>query len=50
MTSTAEMNGLSLDQLPGDIIKTALIKAIKERLNSENVEVCIESGSKKGNI
>lgn len=48
MASNAEMNGLSIDELAGDRIKSELIKAVKKRLNSDNVEVCIEHGSKKG--
>lgn len=39
---------LSLDEIPGDLIKKELIKLVKRRLNSNNVKISIERGSKKG--
>lgn len=42
------MNGLSIDEISGERIKNGLLNAVKERLNSDNVELCIEHGSKKG--
>lgn len=49
MTSNGEtINGLSIDEISGECIRNGLINAVKKRLNSENVELCIEHGSKKG--
>lgn len=50
MTSNNEMNGLSIDELVGDRIKSELYKVVKKQLNSDNVIVSIEHASKKGNI
>lgn len=49
MTSNGEtLNGLDISEIPGERIKMGLIEAVKKRLNSDNVELCIEHGSKKG--
>lgn len=50
MSKECEMNGLSIDEISGERIKTGLIEAVKKRLNSDNVELCIEHGSNKGEI
>lgn len=42
------MNELSIDEISGESIKKGLINAVKKRLNSDDVELCIEHGSKKG--
>lgn len=49
MTSTGTtMNGLDINEITGERIKAGLIESVKKRLNSDNVELCIEHGSKKG--
>lgn len=48
MTSNDELNGLDISEISGERIKTGLIKAVQKRLNSDNVVLCIEHGSKKG--
>lgn len=49
MTSNGEtMSGLDISEISGERIKKGLIDAVKKRLNSDNVEMCIEHGSKKG--
>lgn len=47
-TNNCEMDGLSIDEISGERIKTGLIEAVKKRLKSDNVKLCIEHGSKKG--
>lgn len=49
MASNSEiMNGLDINVISGERIKKGLIDAVKKRLNSDNVKLCIEHGSKKG--
>lgn len=42
------MDGLNIDGTPGDLIKKELLKIAKIQLGSENYELSIEPGSKKG--
>lgn len=42
------MEGLDINEISGERIQEGLIKAVKKRLNSDNVKLCIEHGSKKG--
>lgn len=44
-TITDELN---IDEISSDLIKKELIKIAKNLLNSNNVEISIEPGSKKG--
>lgn len=46
--STNIKDKLNLDEIPNDLIKNELIKIAKKRLNSEDVRISIEHGSKKG--
>lgn len=39
---------LNLNEISSDLIKKELIKIAKRRLNSDNVKISIERGSKKG--
>lgn len=49
MSSNVEsMEGLDINEISGEKIRDGLIKAVKKRLNSDNVKLCIEHGSKKG--
>lgn len=41
-------NVLSIDEIPGDLIKKELHEVVKKLTGSENVELGIEPGSKKG--
>lgn len=41
-------NGLNVDEVAGDLIKRELVKVVKQLSGSENVELSIEPGSKKG--
>lgn len=40
--------GLSIDEISGDLIKKELRNVVKKLTGSENVELSIEPGSKKG--
>lgn len=42
------MNDLDINAIPGECIKAGLIDVVKKHLNSDNVELYIEHGSKKG--
>lgn len=42
------MDGLNIDGTPGDLIKKELLKIAKVQLGSENCELSIGPGSKKG--
>lgn len=44
-TNTDEMN---IDEISSDLIKNELIKIVKKHVNSNNVKISIEHGSKKG--
>lgn len=46
--STKNMTGLSIDEISGDCIKKELLNVIERRLNSKNIKLFIEPGSKKG--
>lgn len=48
VTMAKNMNGMSIDELPGDLIKEELQRIVKHRLGSEDYEICIEPASKKG--
>lgn len=43
------MNDSNIDEISNDRIKESLMKVIRKQLNSNNVEVAMEYGSKKGN-
>lgn len=42
------MNGLSIDEISGVVIKKELLKVVEKQFGGRNVELCIEPGSKKG--
>lgn len=42
------MNGLNIDEISGERIKKGLIKTVEEQMNSKNIKISIENGSKKG--
>lgn len=42
------MNGLNIDEISGERIKKMLIRIVEEQLNTKNVKIYIEHGSKKG--
>lgn len=45
---TSNTNEVSIDEIPSDRIKSELMKIAKKHLNSNNVKISIEHGSKKG--
>lgn len=48
MTNNAIMNGLDMNEIFGERIETALVGVGKKLLNSDNIELRVEHGSKKG--
>lgn len=43
-------NGLSIDEISGELIKKELREVVRKLTGSENVELGIEPGSKKGKV
>lgn len=48
MSNSESNNASSIDEIPGDLIKKRLHEVVKQLSGSENVELGIEPGSKKG--
>lgn len=49
MTSNGKtMDGLDVNEICGERIKVGLIETIKKHLKSDNIQLCVEHGSKKG--
>lgn len=44
------MEGLDIKEISGDLIKSTLRQVVEKRLDSKDVEIQIESGSKKGSL
>lgn len=42
------MNGLSIDEVLGEMIKKELVQVVEKQFGSRNIKLCVEPGSKKG--
>lgn len=42
------MDDLGLSKLPSDVIRNGLHEIFAEKLQTENLKICVESGSKSG--